>query len=234
MKSRDEVAAKFVQYCADIGKPRVLVTDCAKEFVGGDKTFCRNKGIRQETSAPYTPEENRKIESVWRTICGMARCMIHRANMDKEYWTYALNYAFYIKNLLLHSATKQTPYERMYGEKPNLSFIKVFGCKVYSFVEKEFRGKFDERAKVGVFLDFAENSKTYIIGLEKNGAAKKIKTRSVRFNEDEFYFGIKEGQPSVNHIPSNQVRDTVVAGGEVSFIAKKEINQIKLPSSSSW
>ena len=56
MKSRDEVAAKFEQYCADIGKPRVLLTDCAKEFVGGDmKTFCRNKGIRQETSAPYTP-----------------------------------------------------------------------------------------------------------------------------------------------------------------------------------
>ena len=85
MKSRDEVAAKFEQYCADIGKPRVLVTDCAKKFVGGDmKTFCRNKGIRQETSAPYTPEENGKFETVWGTICGMARCMIHRANMDKE------------------------------------------------------------------------------------------------------------------------------------------------------
>ena len=69
MKSRDEVAAKFVQYCADIGKPRVLVTDCAKEFVGGDKTFCRNKGIRQETSAPYTPEENRKIFAVSSSHC---------------------------------------------------------------------------------------------------------------------------------------------------------------------
>ena len=85
MKSRDEVAAKFKQYCADIGKPRVLVTDCAKEFIGGDmKTFCRNKGIRQETSALYTPEENGKIERVWGTICGMNSCMIHRANMDKE------------------------------------------------------------------------------------------------------------------------------------------------------
>ena len=35
IKSRDEVAAKIDQYCADIGKPRVLLTDCAKEFVGG-------------------------------------------------------------------------------------------------------------------------------------------------------------------------------------------------------
>ena len=84
--------------------------------------------------------------------------MIHRANMDKEYWKYALKYAFYIKNLLLQAATKQTPYERMNGEKPSLSFIKVIGCKIYSFVEKQFRRKFDERAKVGVFLGFAENS----------------------------------------------------------------------------
>ena len=107
----------------------------------------------------------------------------------------------------------------------------MFGCKVYSFVEKQFRGKFDERAKVGVFLGFAENSKTYIVGLEENGATKKIKTRSVRFNEDEFYFGTKEGQPSVNNIPSNQDHDTDVAGDEVSFNAKKEPSQIKLPCS---
>ena len=228
MKSRDEVAAKFEQYCADIGKPRVLVTDCAKEVVGGDmKTFCRNKGIRQEPPAPNTLEQNGKIERVWATICGMARCMIHRANMDKEYWTYTLNYAFYIKIMLLQSATKQTPYERTHCEKPNLSFIEVFGCKVYSFVEKRFR------AKVGVLLGFAEDSKTYIVGLEENSATKKIKTRSVRFLEDEFYFGTKEGQPIVNNIPSNQVHDTVVVGDEVSFNAKKEPSQTvtKLPSS---
>ena len=166
MKNRDEVTAKLEQH--QKGKPIVIVTDCAKEFVGGDKkTFCRNNGIRQETSAPYTPEENGKIERVWGTICGMARCMIQRANMDKEYWTYALSYAFYIKNLLLHTGTKQTPFERMYGERPNLSFIKVFGGEVYSFVEKQFRGKFDERAKVEVFLGFAENSKIFIVIIRK-------------------------------------------------------------------
>ena len=139
------------------------------------KTFCRNKGNRQDLSAPYTPEANGKIENAWRTICVMAKCMIHRAYMDKEYRTYALNYAFYIKNLLLHSATKQTPYERMYGERSIMSFIKVFCCKVYSFVEKQFSGKFDERAKMGVFLGFAENSKTYIVGIEENGVFKIIK-----------------------------------------------------------
>ena len=88
MKSRDEVAEKFEHYCADKGKPRVVETDCAKEFVGGDmKTFCRHKSIRHETFAPYTPEEYGTIERVWGDICGKSRCMIHRANIEKEYWT---------------------------------------------------------------------------------------------------------------------------------------------------
>ena len=59
------------------------------------------------------------------------------------------------------------------------------------------------------------------------------KTRSVSFNEVEFYFITKKIQPSVSNIPSNRYHDTVVevVGGEVSFNEKKEPSQIKLPSS---
>ena len=102
---------------------------------------------------------------------------------------------------------------------------------MYSFVEKQFRGKFVERTKVGGFLGFGENSKTYIVGIEENGATKIIKTRSARFKEDELYFRTKKGQPSVSNIPSNQDHDSVVASDEVSFNARKEPSQIKLPSS---
>ena len=84
---------------------------------------------------------------------------------------------------------------------------------------------------MGVFLGFAENIKTYIVGLEENGAIKKMETRSVKFNENELYFGTDEGQPSVNNVPSNQDHDTVVVGDEVSFNAHKEPSQTKLPSS---
>ena len=46
-----------------------------------------------------------------------------------------------------------------------------------------------------------------------------------------FYFRTKKCQPSVSNILPNQDHYTVVAGGEVSFNAKKEPSQIKLPSS---
>ena len=104
----------------------------------------------------------------------------------------------------------------MYGGKPNLSLSKCLAAKF-----------------TVLWRSSLEENSTYIIGIEENGATKKIKTRSVRFNEDEFYFGTKEGQANVNNIPSDQVHDTVVVGDEVSFNAKKEPSQTvtKLPSS---
>ena len=77
--------------------------------------------IRQETSAPYTPQDNGKIEMVWGTITPMARCMIFDANLLKTYWLYALNMATNLKNTCFHSAIGKTPDDCMYGEKPLIS-----------------------------------------------------------------------------------------------------------------
>ncbi len=45
--------------------------------------------------------------------------MLDRANMDRSYWTYALNLDFHLKNLVLHSSLNKTPFEAMHGKKPN-------------------------------------------------------------------------------------------------------------------
>ena len=60
LKNRDGVAAKFEQFCVDIGRQNVMVTDCASEVGGGEvKTFCGSKNIRQESiiCTIYTREE---------------------------------------------------------------------------------------------------------------------------------------------------------------------------------
>ena len=189
MRSRDEVLEKFQQFCSDIGNPRMVVSDGAKEFTSSEfRSFCRKRGIRHETSAPYTPEENGKIERVWGTVVGMTRCMLDNARLGKQYWPYALNYAFYVKNFCLHSAIGMTPYERMYGVKPNIEFLRTFGCTSYIFIEKQFRKKLDKTAEVGVFLGFSVNSKTYIVGIPKtDGSLRIMKSRNVKFEEEKMF-----------------------------------------------
>lgn len=189
MKTKDESLSKLQQFVADIGKPRTLVTDGAMEYNSAAfNQFCREQSIRHEVSTPYMPEDNGKIERVWGTVVGMARCMVEQAHMPKSFWSYALLAAFYLKNRSLHSAHSSTPFEVMFGTKPNLSHLKVFGCKAYAYVERQ-RKKLDSKAQEGVFLGYCSYSNSYLVSVpSSNGGMRLLQTRSVTFNEDEFYF----------------------------------------------
>ena len=92
--------------------------------------------------------------------------MISDANFLKTYRPYALNMATNLKNMCFHFTIGKTPYVSLYGEKPKLNFVKIFGCVAYSFVEKQFRKKLDKNSKSKIFLGTLENSKAYLIGIE--------------------------------------------------------------------
>ena len=61
-----------------------------------------------------------------------------------------------VKQVCLHSSLEKTPYEMIYGEKPDVISLKVFGCRPFCFVEKNYRGKFNPTSKLGVFLSFSD------------------------------------------------------------------------------
>ena len=82
IKSKNEVVEKLELFLADVGKPQTLVSDRVPEFNSGVFTdVCRNNGIQQEFSASYTPQKNGKIERVWGTVTGMARCLMRSAGV---------------------------------------------------------------------------------------------------------------------------------------------------------
>jgi hypothetical protein len=55
---------------------------------------------------------------------------------------------------LLISPTEMTPYELWFGNKPKLSFLKVWGCDVY--VKKLQSDKLEPNAKKCVFIGYPE------------------------------------------------------------------------------
>lgn len=69
-----------------------------------------------------------------------------------------------------------------FGEKPNLSNLKVFGCKAFSHVPKEKRhGKLAPHAKEYVFVGYGFNHSYRLFDIESK---KIVMSRSVVFNED--------------------------------------------------
>ena len=81
------------------------------------------------------------------------------------------------QQLLLSLSNWRNHCEKMYGSKPNVSFVKVFGCKAFSFIEKQFQGKLDHRAQ-GISQGVSNNSKTFIIGIPVEQGSYQITKNS--------------------------------------------------------
>ena len=104
MKSKDEITAKLQRF--------IMVSDGALEFKSKQfSDLCRSNGIKQEFSAPYTPEENGKIERACSTVTGMSRCMMATAGVQKQFWLFALSTAIYLKSRSIHSAHGKAPFQ---------------------------------------------------------------------------------------------------------------------------
>ena len=85
LRTRDEAFEKVEQFLADIGQSGTLVCDGAGEYVSNNiKQLCRQNGVRLEFSAPYTPQENVKVQRNWGTIIPMAKCLLEQSGLEKE------------------------------------------------------------------------------------------------------------------------------------------------------
>ena len=66
--------------------------------------------------------------------------MMKGKNLSNAFWAEAINTAVYLKN---RSPTRcldnVTPFEALYGSKPAVNNLKLFGCKDFSHIPKENR-----------------------------------------------------------------------------------------------
>ena len=75
---------------------------CAATYNGGEyrsnsfSKLCTEKGIVQQFTCPYTPEQNGVAERLNRTILESARSMIYHANLPLVFWAEACNTAVYL------------------------------------------------------------------------------------------------------------------------------------------
>jgi len=115
----------------DSGPVRGLRSDRGGEFIGEEVlTFCKNAGIRQSFSGPYAPQQQGMSERRNRYLFEMVRAMLLRSELPKSFWGEGLNASVYISNRLA-GAKWISPYQAIFGKPPNLSNLRVFGCKAY-------------------------------------------------------------------------------------------------------
>ncbi len=162
-------------------KIKVLRSDNGGEFVSKKfDAFLAECGIQRQTSAPYSPQQNGVAERANKTIMECARSMILAQGLGLEFWGEAVNTTVYIKNRCPTKAfDSKTPQETWSGRKPDVSHLRVFGCKAFAHVPDEKRTKLESKSMPCVFLGYYEGTKAYRLMCVET--KRIIKSRDVVF-----------------------------------------------------
>ena len=114
--------------------------------------------------------------------------------------------ACHIHNRITSTKTHVSPYEIWKGRKPNLSYLRVWGCVAFYKALDPKRSKLGPRGIKSIFVGYAENSKAYmLLNLDSNTI---VESRDVEFIENKFYndysiSGKENGQTSFSNPATN-------------------------------
>ena len=144
-------------------------------------------GIYHQMSCPSTPQQNGLAERKHRHITELALAMMFQSKTPFKYWVKAFYTANYVSNLLPSSAVGfKTPFELLYKQKPDYSFLRVFGSACYPCLRPYMHQKFDHRSLQYIFLGYHAQYKGYRCLYPPTG--RIYLSRHVIFDEDIFPF----------------------------------------------
>jgi hypothetical protein len=96
------------------------------------------------------------------TVIEMTRTMLDEYKTSDQFWVEVINTTCHATNrLYLHKLLKKTSYELLTGNKPNVSYFRVFESKCYILQKRSKSSKFAPKTYEGVILGYDSNSRTY-------------------------------------------------------------------------
>jgi transposase InsO family protein len=180
---------------------REVMTDNARELSMGEvKEICEREGIKLHTSVRYNPESNEVAEHTIGVLTNAVRAMLHDSGLPRYLWAEAFNAATYVHNRTPTRALGgRTPYEVIYGTKPDVSHLRAFGAPCAIVEPQQRLKKLDDRATMCFFVGYKYEGGGYRVWDPKRRVV--LESRDVVFFED----GLPP--PTLNNLSSQLVDD---------------------------
>jgi hypothetical protein len=190
--------------------------------------YLEEEGIKHEFSAPYTPHQNGVVERKNRMLIDMVRTMLGEFKTPERFWSEAVNTACHaINRVYLHRLLEKTSYELLTGNKPNVSYFRVFGSKCYILVKKGRNSKFAPKAVEGFLLGYDSNTKAYRVFNKSSGLVKV--SSDVVFDETN---GSPREQVDPNDVDEYDVPMDAIRTMAIGDVRPQEHQEQDQPSSS--
>lgn len=191
LKNKSQALEEFKAYKALVEKQhgmkiKSIQSDNGREFINKEfDSFLKSEGIKRRLTTPYTPEQNGVAKRKNRTLVEAARFLLIQSGLPSRFWAEAISTANHVRN---RCPTKRlngrTPHEFWYERIPVVKYFRKFGSRVFCLDKTTTKGKFDVRAKEGLFIGYSEESKGYRVWMINSN--KVDITRDVKFLEGNF------------------------------------------------
>jgi hypothetical protein len=210
-------------------KVKKIRSDNGSEFKNLQvEEFLEEEGIKHEFSALYTPQQNGVVERKNMTLIDMVRTMLGEYKTPERFWLEAVNTACHAINwLYLHRLLKKTSYELLTGNKPNVSYFRVFGSKCYILVKTGRHSKFAPKAVEGFLLGYESNTKAYRVFNKSSGLVEV--SNDVVFDETN---GSPREQVDLDDIDENEVPTAAMHMMVIGDVRPQKQQEQDQPSSS--
>jgi len=164
--------------------------------------FCEKHGIMHNYLASRTPQQNDVVERKNRSLEEIARTMLNESNLPKYFLADAVHIDFCVLNrTLIRPILKKTSYELYRARKPNISHLRVFGCKCFILNnEKDNLGKLDPKSDEGLHIGYAINDHAYRVYNRRLLTVEE--SMHVVFDESDNYLP----KPVVNELEVDDLR----------------------------
>ena len=163
-----------------------------------------------EKSCPYRAWINGLVERCNRSVTNVARTMMQQSHLPAQFWAHAVCTAAYTINRLSHRRLPGgiTPYEAIFGMRPNLKNLRVFGCHAEVLIEKQYLSKDLSQAvsDSAIFIGYCRQSSGYVFYVPNKHVV--VSRRDVTFNEG--YLPARVGE-TVRRAPGLPLGRTKVA-----------------------
>jgi transposase InsO family protein len=210
-------------------KVKKIRSDNGSEFKNLQvEEYLEEEDIKHEFSAPYTPQQNSVVERKNMVLIDMARTMLGEYKTPERFWSEVVNTACHaINRLYLHRLLKKTFYKLLTGNKPNVSYFRVFGSKCYILVKKGRHSKFAPKAVEEFLLGYDSNTKAYRVFNKSSGFVEV--SSDVVFDETN---GSPREQVDLDDVDEDEVPTAAMRTMAIGDVRPQELQEQDQPSSS--
>src|SRR5215217_7465787 len=191
LKRKSEAFAKFKEWVARVEletgkKLKEFQEDKGGEYMSKEwEDWMKERGIKRRHTVKGTPQQNGVAERLNRTLAEGVVAMINHAGLPVSWWKFAVLYYAEILNVTPTSSLAETTSHEVWNKKrPDLTMFRVFGCRAWVNVHKDYQKNLDSHTLPCIFIGFAPGYKGWLC--YDPVKRKQVISGDVIFNERSF------------------------------------------------